>query len=90
MQTVANPQTHRKPTKAFYAHFDGAAGYLTKCGDALLFLAHGSTSPHVIVPADVWNLGFFARRLEKVYSRLTPPMPVEPGVGLTPSRSHAY
>src|SRR5688572_6453726 len=35
------------------------------------------------------NLGFFARRLEKVYSRLTPPMPVEPGVGPIPARSHA-
>lgn len=36
------------------------------------------------------EFGFFARRLEKVYSRLIPPMPVEPGVGLTPSRSDAY
>ena len=35
------------------------------------------------------NIGFFARRLEKVYSRLTPPMPVEPGVGPIPARSHA-
>ena len=33
--------------------------------------------------------GFFARRLEKVYSRLTLPMPVEPGVGPIPARSHA-
>ena len=35
-------------------------------------------------------IGFFAPRLEKVYSRLTHPIPVEPGVGLTPARSHAY
>ena len=34
--------------------------------------------------------GFFAPRLEKVYSRLTHPRPVELEVGLTPARSHAY
>ena len=35
-------------------------------------------------------IGFFAPRLEKVYSRLIPPRPVEPGVELTPARFHAY
>ena len=34
--------------------------------------------------------GFFARSLQKVHSRLTPPMPVVPGEGLTPARSSAY
>ena len=33
---------------------------------------------------------FFAPRLEKVYSRLTHPRPVELEVGLTPARFHAY
>jgi len=50
MQTV--PAT--TPTvKAFYAHFRDEAGYLTKFDGDLLFLAHGSTTPHVIEPADV-------------------------------------
>jgi hypothetical protein len=44
------------PQKAFYAHFYGDAGYLTKRDDDLLFLAHGSTEPHVIEPADVCAL----------------------------------
>jgi hypothetical protein len=39
--------------KAFYAHFHDEAGYLTKWEGDLLFLAHGSTTPHVIEPEDV-------------------------------------
>jgi hypothetical protein len=42
-----------KVNKAFYAHFHDEAGYLTKCDGDLLFLAHGSTPPHVIEPEDV-------------------------------------
>lgn len=39
--------------KAFYAHFQDEAGYLTKVDGELLFLAHGSTAPHVIEPEDI-------------------------------------
>ena len=56
MTKVLEIPTTRKPAKAFYAHFDGEAGYLTKYDGDLLFLAHGSTTPHVIEPADVCNL----------------------------------
>jgi len=35
MQTIAQPRTARK---AFYAHLDSTAGYLTKVGQAILFL----------------------------------------------------
>jgi hypothetical protein len=54
MQTVA--QTTHKVHKAFYAQLDGMSGYLTKPADALLFLAHGSTTAHVITPANVGDL----------------------------------
>jgi hypothetical protein len=50
MQNVAQTQTINK---AFYAHFHDEAGYLTQWDGALLFLAHGSTAPHVIEPEDV-------------------------------------
>ena len=53
MTTVAEITTTRKPVKAFYAHFHDEAGYLTKYDGDLLFLAHGSTTPHVIEPEDV-------------------------------------
>jgi hypothetical protein len=42
--------------KAFYAQYDGEAGYLTKIDDALLFLAYGSTTPVCITPANVHDL----------------------------------
>lgn len=54
MQTV--PETSPKVQKAFYAQFLGDAGYLTKVDDRLLFLAYGSSTTHVIEPADVCNL----------------------------------
>ena len=41
------------PNKAFYAHFHDEAGYLTKYDGDLLFLADGSTTPHVVEPADL-------------------------------------
>ena len=50
MATVA---ATTQTVKAFYAHFHDEAGYLTKFDGDLLFLAHGSTTPHVIEPADV-------------------------------------
>jgi hypothetical protein len=50
MHTVPAPT---QPVKAFYAHFHDEAGYLTKHDGDLLFLAHGSTTPHVIEPEDV-------------------------------------
>lgn len=52
MATVAQTTAQTQP-KAFYAHFHDEAGYLTKHAGALLFLAHGSTTPHVIEPEDV-------------------------------------
>ena len=39
--------------KAFYAHYADEAGYLTKVDGDLLFIAHGSTTVHVIEPPDV-------------------------------------
>ena len=54
MQTVAT--TTPKINKAFYARYNDEAGYLTKFDDDLLFLAHGSTTPHVITPAEVCEL----------------------------------
>jgi hypothetical protein len=53
MATVLETPTARKVSKAFYAHFHAEAGYLTTFDGALLFLAHGSTTPHVIEPEDV-------------------------------------
>ena len=50
MQTLPVPTQN---VKAFYAHFRDEAGYLTKFDGELLFLAHGSTTPHVIEPEDV-------------------------------------
>jgi hypothetical protein len=50
MSTVADPQV---PRKAFYAHYHAESGYLTKYDGDLLFLADGSTTPHVIEPEDV-------------------------------------
>ncbi len=55
MATVTAFPIPRKP-RAFYAHFHAEAGYLTKYDDDLLFLAHGSTTPHVIEPANVCEL----------------------------------
>ena len=55
MQTVPETTTTCNP-KAFYAHFCEDAGYLTKVDDRLLFLAHGTTTPHVIEPEDVCEL----------------------------------
>ena len=56
MATVLEIATPRKTVKAFYAHFQGDAGYLTKADDRLLFLADGTTTPHVIEPEDVCEL----------------------------------
>ena len=53
MQTIAEISTPSKPVTAFYAHFHDEAGYLTKYDGDLLFLADGSTTPHVIEPEDV-------------------------------------
>jgi hypothetical protein len=53
MATVAETPTIRKPAKAYYCHFHDEAGYLTKFDGDLLFLADGSTTPHVIEPEDV-------------------------------------
>lgn len=50
------------------------------------YVAYPLSTRHVEERMD----GFFARSLQKVHSRLIPPMPVEPGVGPTPARSHAY
>lgn len=52
MATLAQITAPVQP-KAFYAHFHDEAGYLTKHEGELLFLAHGSTTPHVIEPEDV-------------------------------------
>jgi len=49
MQTLPVPTQN---VKAFYAHFHEDAGYLPKYDGELLFLAHGSTTPHVIEPED--------------------------------------
>jgi hypothetical protein len=50
MKTV--PETTIQ-SKAFYAHFHDESGFLTKYDGAILFLADGSTTPHVIEPEDV-------------------------------------
>jgi hypothetical protein len=50
MQTIA---VAAPKVKAFYAHFHDEAGFLTKVDGDLLFLADGSTTPHVIEPEDV-------------------------------------
>ena len=52
MRTVAQPTTTTQ-VKAFYAHFRDEAGYLTKYDGDLLFLADGSTVPHVIELEDI-------------------------------------
>jgi len=44
------------PSKAFYARFHDESGYLTKYDGDLLFLADGTTTPHVIEPAEVCDL----------------------------------
>ena len=45
------------PSKAFYARFHDESGYLTKYDGDLLFLADGTTTPHVIEPAEVCEPG---------------------------------
>lgn len=53
MQKVMEITENRKPVRAYYAHLRDEAGYLTKVDDRLLFLAHGTTAPHVIEPEDI-------------------------------------
>jgi hypothetical protein len=52
MQNVM--ETTPKVQKAFYAVYLEESGYLTRNeAGAILFLAHGSTTPHTIEPEDV-------------------------------------
>jgi hypothetical protein len=45
--------TVTKQLKAFYATLYDEAGYLTQgADDVILFLAHGSTTPHIMTPED--------------------------------------
>ena len=53
MATVLETTTTRNPVRAYYANLFNEAGYLTQGDDdVILFLAHGSTTPHVMTPED--------------------------------------
>ena len=52
MAATMIPQT-QIPSKAFYAVFHDEQGFLTKFDGDLLFLADGSTTPHVIELEDI-------------------------------------